>query len=163
MDIASSSPIERTNLLYSLHFYAATHKEDLQSKLQTAPTNGLPVFVSEFGITEASGSGIVDTTSADTWMKLLMKTALATFTGIFQTKTKPVPFFVPRAHHYPTGLFDDYSPAGQWFLQNQQNNASIYNKAAAAPTAAVDTPTTLYASDDYWSFSNGCKCFCKPY
>lgn len=52
VDIASSSPIERTNLLYSLHFYAATHKEDLQSKLQTALTNGLPVFVSEFGITE---------------------------------------------------------------------------------------------------------------
>lgn len=45
VDIASSSPIERTNLLYSLHFYAATHKEDLQSKLQTALTNGLPVFV----------------------------------------------------------------------------------------------------------------------
>ena len=57
VDIASSSPIERTNLLYSLHFYAATHKEDLQSKMQTALTNGLPVFVSEFGITEASGSG----------------------------------------------------------------------------------------------------------
>ena len=71
VDIASSSPIERTNLLYSLHFYAATHKEDLQSKMQTALTNGLPVFVSEFGITEASGNGIVDTTSADTWMKLL--------------------------------------------------------------------------------------------
>ena len=46
VDIASSSPIERTNLLYSLHFYAATHKEDLQSKMQTALTNGLPVFVS---------------------------------------------------------------------------------------------------------------------
>ena len=27
VDIASSSPIERTNLLYSLHFYAATHKK----------------------------------------------------------------------------------------------------------------------------------------
>ena len=40
VDIASSSPIERTNLLYSLHFYAATHKEDLQSKMQTALTMG---------------------------------------------------------------------------------------------------------------------------
>ena len=86
-----------------------------------------------------------------------MKTALATFTGIFQTKTKPVPFFVPRAHHYPTGLLMITPLPGQWFLQNQQNNASIYDKAAAAPTEAVDTPTTLYASDDYWSFSNGCN------
>ena len=86
-----------------------------------------------------------------------MKTALATFTGIFQTKDEACALLRSSCTSLSDWTFDDYSPAGQWFLQNQQNNASIYDKAAAAPTAAVDTPTTLYASDDYWSFSNGCN------
>ena len=157
VDIASSSPIERTNLLYSLHFYAATHKEDLQSKLQTALTNGLPVFVSEFGITEASGSGIVDTTSADTWMKLLNENSIGYIYWNLSNKDEACALLRSSCTSLSDWTFDDYSPAGQWFLQNQQNNASIYDKAVAAPTAAVDTPTTLYASDDYWSFSNGCN------
>lgn len=157
VDIASSSPIERTNLLYSLHFYAATHKEDLQSKMQTALTNGLPVFVSEFGITEASGNGIVDTTSADTWMKLLNENGIGYIYWNLSNKDEACALLRSSCTSLSDWTFDDYSPAGQWFLQNQQNNASIYDKAAAAPTAAVDTPTTLYASDDYWSFSNGCN------
>lgn len=157
VDIASSSPIERTNLLYSLHFYAATHKEDLQSKMQTALTNGLPVFVSEFGITEASGSGIVDTTSADTWMKLLNENGIGYIYWNLSNKDEACALLRSSCTSLSDWTFDDYSPAGQWFLQNQQNNASIYDKAAATPTAAVDTPTTLYASDDYWSFSNGCN------
>ena len=157
VDIASSSPIERNNLLYSLHFYAATHKEDLQSKLQTALTNGLPVFVSEFGITEASGSGIVDTTSADTWMKLLNENGIGYIYWNLSNKDEACALLRSSCTSLSDWTFDDYSPAGQWFLQNQQNNAAIYGKLAAVPTAAVDTPTTLYASDDYWSFSNGCN------
>ena len=38
------------NIMYTLHFYAATHKEDLQNKLKSAADAGLPIFVSEFGI-----------------------------------------------------------------------------------------------------------------
>lgn len=157
VDIASSSPIERTNLLYSLHFYAATHKDELQNKLLTALTNGLPVFVSEFGITEASGNGIVDTTSADTWMKLLNENSIGYIYWNLSNKDEACALLRSSCTSLSDWTFDDYSPAGQWFLQNQQN-AETYDKKAVDTTAtAADTPTTLYASDDYWSFSNGCN------
>lgn len=71
VDEASNDPLEFENIMYALHFYAATHKEDLQSKLTTALNNGLPIFVSEFGICDASGNGNIDEGSANKWISLL--------------------------------------------------------------------------------------------
>ena len=74
VDVVASSPIKNVkNVMYTLHFYAATHKEDLQNKLKTAVKAGLPIFVTEFGICDASGNGALDKKSADKWMKLLKK------------------------------------------------------------------------------------------
>ena len=42
VDAASFDPIQRDNIAYTLHFYAATHKEGLRSKAQTALNNGIP-------------------------------------------------------------------------------------------------------------------------
>ncbi len=71
VDTAAASPISGNNLMYAFHFYASTHKEDFRKKLQTAIDSGLAVFVSEFGICEATGSGSVNQAEAKRWMKLL--------------------------------------------------------------------------------------------
>ena len=71
VDTAAASPISGNNLMYAFHFYASTHKEDFRKKLQTAIDSGLAVFVSEFGICEADGSGSVNQAEAKRWMKLL--------------------------------------------------------------------------------------------
>ena len=72
VDIVSSSPIEnQKNIIYALHFYAATHKEDLRNKLQIALNNNLPIIVSEFGISDASGNGNIDKNEADIWIETL--------------------------------------------------------------------------------------------
>ena len=46
--------------MYALHFYAATHEDDLRRALSAAVAGGLPVFVTEFGICEASSAGEID-------------------------------------------------------------------------------------------------------
>lgn len=72
VDIAASDPIEGfDNIMYAVHFYAATHKESLRSKVQTALDAGLPVFVSEFSICDASGNGNIDYNEADAWFELI--------------------------------------------------------------------------------------------
>ena len=58
-------------MLYALHFYAATHQQPLRDRMAAAVEAGLPVFVSEFGICDASGSGAVDYASADAWVSLM--------------------------------------------------------------------------------------------
>lgn len=60
-----------SNLMYAFHFYASDndHNRWLTSKIGTAISKGLPVFVSEFGLSQADGNGNVDLTKAAEWMK----------------------------------------------------------------------------------------------
>ncbi|MCM1118071.1 MAG: cellulase family glycosylhydrolase [bacterium] len=71
---AAADPIEDyDNIMYTLHFYAATHKEDLRGNLEKALKDGVPVFVSECSICDASGNGGIDEKSAKEWVELLDK------------------------------------------------------------------------------------------
>ena len=72
VDLAAANPITGyENILYTLHFYAATHKAPLRLVLERAVGAGLPVFVSEFGICDASGNGVLDKDQAEAWIRLL--------------------------------------------------------------------------------------------
>ncbi len=73
VDIAAQKPLKHKNIVYSLHFYAATHGDFLRQKLKTAKKAGLPVLVSEFSICDASGNGKLSKSSGKKWMKLLKK------------------------------------------------------------------------------------------
>lgn len=72
-EIGGSSSGLAKNVLYSIHFYAATHYSDIQNNVTYAHNKGLPIFCSEFGITDASGNGRIDAANASSWMKLLKK------------------------------------------------------------------------------------------
>ena len=71
VDKALADPLEYDNLMYTLHFYAATHKDSLRNKMERCINEGLPVFVSEFGICDASGNGKVDIDQANEWKELI--------------------------------------------------------------------------------------------
>jgi len=58
VDIAAADPVAGTNLMYTLHFYACTHKQSLRDKGTAALSMGLPLFITEFGATPADG-GVV--------------------------------------------------------------------------------------------------------
>lgn len=59
------------NIMYTLHFYAATHKQWLRDKAQIAINNGCALFVSEFSICDASGNGALDINEANLWLDFL--------------------------------------------------------------------------------------------
>ncbi len=74
VDVAADDPLRQdlsANVMYTLHFYAATHKEDLQNKLLYARASGLPIFISEFSTCDASGNGNVDYNSALQWFNII--------------------------------------------------------------------------------------------
>lgn len=45
------------NIMYTMHFYAATHGKELRDRTDAAIKSGLPVFISESAGMEASGDG----------------------------------------------------------------------------------------------------------
>ncbi len=72
IDQALADPIAGYgNLMYTFHFYTATHGQDLRSRLENTVDQGLPVFVSECGLCSADGNGSIDRESAAAWLELL--------------------------------------------------------------------------------------------
>ena len=49
-----------SNLMYTMHFYAATHEKWLRDRTEAAIQNGLPVFISECAAMESSGDGLLN-------------------------------------------------------------------------------------------------------
>lgn len=77
VDLAAADPIGDKNLMYSLHFYAATHRDALREKARKALKAGAPLFVSEFSICDASGDGVIDYESAEAWRALIAEFGLS--------------------------------------------------------------------------------------
>lgn len=61
IDLPAEDPIVGyNNIMYTMHFYAATHGKELRDRTDAAIKSGLPVFVSESAGMEASGDGPLD-------------------------------------------------------------------------------------------------------
>ena len=74
VDQAAANPITGyDNIMYALHFYADTHRDNLRNRMVTAIQNGLPIFVSEYGICDASGSGAINSSQATLWMNTMQQ------------------------------------------------------------------------------------------
>lgn len=70
VDKAADDPIAGVpGLLYSLHYYAATHTGWLRDKAQYAIDKGLPLIMSECASMLHTGDGVVDTKEWDEWMR----------------------------------------------------------------------------------------------
>lgn len=61
VQLPAADPIKGfDNLMYTMHFYAGTHKKWLRDRTDQAIQQGLPVFVSECAGMEATGDGPID-------------------------------------------------------------------------------------------------------
>jgi endoglucanase len=121
VDTAASDPITGyDNIVYALHFYAATHKDDIRNKLVTAHNKGLPVFVSEFSICEASGNGTNDTSSAQTWLDLLNSYGISYVAWNLSNKAESSSLLSSSCTKTGGFTYDDFSESGKWYL-NQLN------------------------------------------
>ena len=65
-----SNPVNATNIMYTFHFYAASHKDNYRAEVERAAAR-LPLFVTEFGTVTYTGGGAVDTASSTAWLDLL--------------------------------------------------------------------------------------------
>jgi aryl-phospho-beta-D-glucosidase BglC (GH1 family) len=123
VDQAAADPItDQTNIMYSFHFYAATHKDDLRKKLEGAVKAGLPVFVSEFSICDASGNGAVDYTSAAKWAALIRKYDLSTVGWNLSNKAEASALLQPSCRKTSGWTESDLTETGKWQLDFIRDN-----------------------------------------
>ena len=77
MDPASNPVADPYNVMYAVHFYAATHGGWLRDRVVNARNSGVPIFVSEFSTCDASGNGAIDYNEAAGWRDLIMNSNLS--------------------------------------------------------------------------------------
>ncbi|WP_277987239.1 carbohydrate-binding protein [Microbulbifer salipaludis] len=77
VDIASTNPANVSNMAYTIHFYANSHKGELRAKAQTAMNNGIALFATEWGMVNANGAGPVNYDETWAWMDFLRSNGIS--------------------------------------------------------------------------------------
>lgn len=115
---AAADPIEGyDNIMYTLHFYAATHKEDLRGSLEKALKDGVPVFVSECSICDASGNGGIDEKSAKAWVELLDKYDVSFVAWSLCNKNETAALVDSGCSKLSDWSDQELSDTGRWFKE----------------------------------------------
>lgn len=114
IDKAAASPLDDSNVMYTLHFYAGTHKDDLRNRLETCVQNELPVFVSEFGMCDASGNGANDFDSTTKWLDLLNKYQISFCCWNLANKDESSSVFKAASTALSDWTDEDFNESGRW-------------------------------------------------
>ena len=114
IDKSAASPLTFDNVMYTLHFYAGTHKDDLRNRLETCAQNNLPVFVSEFGMCDASGNGANDFDSTTKWLDLLNKYQISFCCWNLANKDESSSVFKAASTALSDWTDEDFNESGRW-------------------------------------------------
>ena len=114
IDKALSNPLKYDNVLYALHFYAATHTDWLRDRVKQCVNAGLPVFVSEFGCCDASGNGGNDFNQTKQWLTMLDSLGISYVNWNLANKAETSSAFKPSASANGNWGTNDLSEGGAW-------------------------------------------------
>lgn len=142
------------NIMYTLHFYAATHKEDLRSKMVNAVEAGTPVFVSEYGLCDASGNGGNDLGQAQSWIDMMDQHGISYAVWSFCNKEETSALIASSCRKTSGFTREDLSESGKWiydmlhakgdigdsktFAQRRQNQTQESKTGTAETANATD-------------------------
>ena len=115
---AAAHPLDQyENIMYTLHFYAATHKDDLRQSMKKAIQQGLPIFVSEYGICDASGNGAIDEDQANAWVETMNDLNVSYIAWNLSNKNETSAIFNSDCQKISGFTENDLSESGQWVYQ----------------------------------------------
>lgn len=98
VDVAADEPITGyANIMYSLHYYAASHKQQLRNKANIALGKGLPLFISECAGMEASGNGPINHEQWKLWLEWMEKNQISWVVWSLSDKNETCSMLLPAA------------------------------------------------------------------
>jgi endoglucanase len=115
VDEAARDPLPFKNIAYTLHFYSGTHRQDLRNIAQAALNMNAPIFVTECGVSEASGNGNFDKAEFDKWLGFMESNKISWVVWALDDKAETSALLKPGANSQ--GKWDysgNLSPAGRY-------------------------------------------------
>lgn len=114
IDRALANPLKYENVMYALHFYADTHKDWLRDRVRSCVNSGLPVFVSEFGLCDASGGGNNNFDESTKWMNLIDELNLSYCNWALADKNETCCAIRPNATPNGNWTDNELTESGKW-------------------------------------------------
>lgn len=122
LDKALAEPLDYDNIMYTFHFYSASHKDEMRERARSASRSGLPVFVTEFGVTADSGGFPRDLEEADRWIEMLEEENISYCMWSFSKVPEPCSAIVRTSLKYNGFTDEDYTETGKWLLKTIAEN-----------------------------------------
>lgn len=111
--LVAESPLKGvSNVLYTVHFYAATHKQYLRDRVVQA-IKKVPVFISECAGMDASGDGKLDEGEWNAWVDMLEKHKISWVCWSVSDKNETCSMLLPRAKATGDWTIDLIKPWGK--------------------------------------------------
>lgn len=118
VDQAAADPITGyENIMYTLHFYAATHTDSLRNTMTAAINAGLPIFVTEYGICDASGNGAIDENQANQWVSVMNQYGVSYVAWNLSNKSETSAILNSNTTKTSGFSENDLSASGKWLYQ----------------------------------------------
>ncbi len=111
--LAADDPIKGfTNLMYTVHYYAATHKQWLRDRCDYALKKGLPIFISESAGMEATGDGPINTEEWGKWIQWCEQNKISWLTWSVTDKNETCSVLLPTANSHGNWREEDLKESG---------------------------------------------------
>ena len=120
VDDVISDRLPDPNTVYTLHFYAATHQDQNRDKAKRALDAGVPVFISESSICDASGNGSYDMASAEKWFELVRQYHMGFIAWSLCNKAESSALLNSSCQAVNGWKDSDYTQAGKWYRSKFQ-------------------------------------------
>ncbi|MDI9522241.1 MAG: glycoside hydrolase family 5 protein [Bacteroidota bacterium] len=103
--VADNPLVGFENIMYTLHFYAATHHQFLRDRANYAISKGIPIFVSECAGMEATGDGAINYNEWQTWLNWMAENHISWIAWSIADKDETCSMLLPSASS--TGKWED--------------------------------------------------------
>lgn len=132
IQLVAGAPLEGfSNLMYTVHFYAATHKQGLRDRCTDALKKGIPVFISESAGMEASGDGPINEDEWHKWIEWAEQNKVSWITWSVSDKDETCSVLLPTASSNGRWKDKDLKQSGKEarallrkYNKNQKKNSS---------------------------------------
>lgn len=146
VDAASQNPVRTTtNLMYSLHYYAATHDINImKNKVITAMNAGIAVFVSEWGSSDV-GTSRSNFSAAQQWMQFMNEKKLSWINWSLGNKDEASSILKAAAPVAGPWTAADLTTAGSWikpYFNAPQAATGSSSNTTTPPATTTPPPAT---------------------